>query len=132
LLLPTRERVAAADRECSSGRRTTNPSQSLAARGDPARRLTSARQAALPVAGSQTGSRDGYIEPKRLFCKIVLGVLSPLLANVYLHYVLDVWFVREVQPRLRGRSFLIGYADDCAPRRREGSGSGPAPERHAA
>src|SRR5207302_6147765 len=40
------------------------------------------------------------------------GVISPLLANVYLHYVLDVWFVREVQPRLRGRSFLIRYADD--------------------
>jgi RNA-directed DNA polymerase len=40
------------------------------------------------------------------------GVISPLLANVYLHYVLDVWFAREVQPRLRGRSFLIRYADD--------------------
>jgi group II intron reverse transcriptase/maturase len=48
------------------------------------------------------------------------GVVSPLLANVYLHNVLDVWFVREVQPRLRGRSFLIRYADDCAPRRRKG------------
>ena len=43
------------------------------------------------------------------------GVISPLLANVYLHYVLDVWFEREVQPRLRGRAFLIRYADDCAP-----------------
>ena len=40
------------------------------------------------------------------------GVISPLLANVYLHYVLDVWFEREVQPRLRGRAFLIRYADD--------------------
>jgi RNA-directed DNA polymerase len=40
------------------------------------------------------------------------GVISPLLANVYLHYVLDVWFQQEVQPRLRGRSFLIRYADD--------------------
>jgi|HubBroStandDraft_6_1064221.scaffolds.fasta_scaffold203361_2 RNA-directed DNA polymerase len=40
------------------------------------------------------------------------GVISPLLANVYLHYVLDVWFEHEVQPRLRGRAFLIRYADD--------------------
>jgi RNA-directed DNA polymerase len=40
------------------------------------------------------------------------GVISPLLANVYLHYVLDVWFEREVQPRLQGRAFLIRYADD--------------------
>jgi group II intron reverse transcriptase/maturase len=40
------------------------------------------------------------------------GVISPLLANVYLHYVLDVWFQRDVQPRLRGRSFLVRYADD--------------------
>lgn len=40
------------------------------------------------------------------------GVISPLLANVYLHYVLDEWFEQEVQPRLKGRAFLIRYADD--------------------
>ena len=40
------------------------------------------------------------------------GVISPLLANVYLHYVLDVWFEREVKPRLKGRAFLVRYADD--------------------
>jgi RNA-directed DNA polymerase len=40
------------------------------------------------------------------------GVVSPLLANVYLHYVLDTWFAQEVQPRLAGRAFLIRYADD--------------------
>lgn len=40
------------------------------------------------------------------------GVISPLLANVYLHYVLDVWFEEEVKPRLRGQAFLIRYADD--------------------
>jgi len=40
------------------------------------------------------------------------GVVSPLLANIYLHYVLDEWFAQEVQPRLRGRAFLIRYADD--------------------
>ena len=40
------------------------------------------------------------------------GVISPLLANVYLHYVLDEWFVRVVQPRMRGTAYLIRYADD--------------------
>lgn len=40
------------------------------------------------------------------------GVLSPLLANVYLHYVLDEWFERDVRPRLKGRALLIRYADD--------------------
>jgi RNA-directed DNA polymerase len=40
------------------------------------------------------------------------GVISPLLANIYLHYVLDSWFAEEVQPRLQGRAFLIRYADD--------------------
>jgi hypothetical protein len=39
-------------------------------------------------------------------------VISPLLANIYLHEVLDEWFVREVQPRLKGRSALVRYADD--------------------
>ncbi len=40
------------------------------------------------------------------------GVISPLLANVYLHEVLDVWFERDVKPRLQGRAFLVRYADD--------------------
>jgi len=40
------------------------------------------------------------------------GVISPLLANVYLHYVLDAWIEQEVKPRLNGRAFLIRYADD--------------------
>ena len=40
------------------------------------------------------------------------GVISPLLANIYLHEVLDKWFENEVKPRLRGRAFLIRYADD--------------------
>lgn len=40
------------------------------------------------------------------------GVISPLLANVYLHEVLDQWFARVVRPRLYGRAHLIRYADD--------------------
>ncbi|HKO51189.1 MAG TPA: group II intron reverse transcriptase/maturase [Polyangiaceae bacterium] len=41
------------------------------------------------------------------------GVISPVLANIYLHEVLDVWFEREVRPRLAGRGFMIRYADDA-------------------
>ena len=40
------------------------------------------------------------------------AVISPVLSNIYLHWVLDRWYVRDVKPRLRGRSFLIRWADD--------------------
>jgi hypothetical protein len=40
------------------------------------------------------------------------GVVSPLLSNLFLHYVLDEWFEQEVRPRLKGEAFLIRYADD--------------------
>ena len=40
------------------------------------------------------------------------SVISPLLGNVYLHYVLDLWFERVVKPRLRGKAILVRYADD--------------------
>lgn len=41
------------------------------------------------------------------------STLSPLLGNVYLHYVLDLWFSEEVKPLLKGRAKLIRYADDA-------------------
>ena len=40
------------------------------------------------------------------------SILSPLLGNIYLHYVLDVWFEHEAVPRLKGRATLVRYADD--------------------
>jgi len=40
------------------------------------------------------------------------GVISPLLSNVYLHDVLDVWFAQVVKPKLRGRASMVRYADD--------------------
>jgi RNA-directed DNA polymerase len=40
------------------------------------------------------------------------GVISPLLAHIYLHYVLDEWLECEVKPQLRGSATLIRYADD--------------------
>lgn len=58
------------------------------------------------------GVLDGeeYSEPDRGTTQG--SVLSPLLGNVYLHYVLDVWFERIVKPRLHGEATLIRYADD--------------------
>lgn len=44
--------------------------------------------------------------------------LSPILGNVYLHYVLDTWVEQEVKPRMQGELVLIRYADDSVPRRR--------------
>lgn len=41
------------------------------------------------------------------------GVISPLLANIYLHEVLDQWFEHTVKPRLAGRAFMARYADDA-------------------
>ena len=40
------------------------------------------------------------------------GVISPLLANIYLHYVLDCWYNESVKPRMKGRTFLVRFADD--------------------
>ena len=40
------------------------------------------------------------------------GVISPLLANIYLHYVLDCWYAESVRPRMKGATFLVRFADD--------------------
>jgi group II intron reverse transcriptase/maturase len=52
------------------------------------------------VSYSETGTPQG-------------GVISPLLANIYLHEVLDKWFENEVKPRLQGKGELIRFADDA-------------------
>jgi len=41
------------------------------------------------------------------------GVISPMLANIFLHEVLDAWYERDVKPRMKGRTFLIRFADAC-------------------
>ena len=46
------------------------------------------------------------------------GVVSAVLANIYLHYVLDLWFEKIVKPRCCGDALLMRFADDSAPRRR--------------
>ena len=40
------------------------------------------------------------------------GLISPVLANVYLHYVLDLWFEKAIKPNLRGEAYYVRYADD--------------------
>jgi len=45
------------------------------------------------------------------------SILSPLLSNIYLHYVLDLWFSRRVSKQSRGESYYFRFADDCVPRR---------------
>lgn len=40
------------------------------------------------------------------------GLISPILANVYLHYVLDSWFEKNVKPNLQGEAYLVRFADD--------------------
>jgi retron-type reverse transcriptase len=60
------------------------------------------------------------------------AVASPLLANVFLHYVFDLWVQQWWMKFATGDVIVVRYADDCAPRRRKGSGTGPGRERHAA
>src|SRR5215813_9157828 len=55
--------------------------------------------------------------PQVTFC--VRGVISPLLANVYLHYSLDLWAERWRRREATGDMIIVRYADDGAPRRRE-------------
>ncbi len=40
------------------------------------------------------------------------GLISPVLANVYLHYVLDLYFEKKIKPNLKGEAYLVRYADD--------------------
>jgi group II intron reverse transcriptase/maturase len=40
------------------------------------------------------------------------SIISPMFGNVYLHYVLDCWFERDIKPRLKGQARLVRYADD--------------------
>jgi RNA-directed DNA polymerase len=40
------------------------------------------------------------------------GIISPILANIYLHYALDLWFEKAIKPRCEGKAYLCRYADD--------------------
>jgi RNA-directed DNA polymerase len=64
--------------------------------------------------------KAGILDKGQVICPLTGtpqgGVISPILANIYLHTVLDVWFYETVQTRCRGQIYLCRYADDfvCA------------------
>lgn len=76
------------------------------------RRVADSRLLQLVGKCIHVGILDGetYAEPEEGTAQG--SVISPLLGNIYLHYVLDVWFEEEVRPRLRGYAQLVRYADD--------------------
>lgn len=59
---------------------------------------------------------SGYMENTKLYITEKGtpqgGLISPILANVYLHYVLDLFFENYVKPRIKGEAYLVRYADD--------------------
>jgi group II intron reverse transcriptase/maturase len=54
---------------------------------------------------------DGEIHPNEMGTPQG-GSISVLLSNIYLHYVLDLWFEKAIKPRLRGEAYLVRYIDD--------------------
>ena len=64
------------------------------------------------VSCSKTLSRDYRHNPHQTFGNIVGGVISPLLANVYLHYVFDLWANQWRRRHARGEAIIVRYADD--------------------
>src|SRR5712692_2234660 len=65
---------------------------------------------AQPTARRPTMQTPLQPGPKVIFC--VRGAISPLLANIFLHVVLDRWFEDEVRPRMAGDATLVRFADD--------------------
>lgn len=60
--------------------------------------------------------KGGYME-KGSFYKTDVGtpqggIISPILANIYLHYVLDLWFEKDVRKSCKGHAYMVRYADD--------------------
>ncbi|MHC8361916.1 reverse transcriptase domain-containing protein [Pseudomonas sp. LS2P72] len=66
----------------------------------------------IRIPGSTPARRRLAQAPERKVCKIVRGVISPLLANIYLHYVLDLWTRQWRQRHARGDVIVVRYADD--------------------
>jgi RNA-directed DNA polymerase len=67
-------------------------------------------KAGVLVDGVQTWSETGTPQG---------GSASPLLANVYLHYVFDLWVMQWRRRQARGDVIVVRYADDCVPRTQE-------------
>jgi len=60
--------------------------------------------------------KNGYMEENTLFATDKGtpqgGIVSPILANIYLHYVLDLWFEYRMKPQCKGVAEIVRYADD--------------------
>jgi group II intron reverse transcriptase/maturase len=60
--------------------------------------------------------KAGYVETRRIVATKrgtpQGGNLSPILSNVFLHYVLDLWFEKEIKLRIKGHGYLVRYGDD--------------------
>jgi group II intron reverse transcriptase/maturase len=60
--------------------------------------------------------KAGYIEGSMVVATVKGtpqgGNLSPMLSNIFLHYVLDLWFEKKLKPQVRGACYLVRYADD--------------------
>jgi len=69
-------------------------------------------QKSVSIPGTQVRLWDARRELDHPFCNFVGSVCSPLLANIFLHEVLDAWYERDVKPRMKGRTFLLRFADD--------------------
>ncbi len=65
--------------------------------------ITSFLKCGVLIGGQLSATEDGVPQG---------SCLSPLLANVYLHYVLDKWFERDVKGAIQGEAYLVRYADD--------------------
>src|SRR5499433_4594313 len=75
----------------------------------------------VPIAGAQLCPWNARRKLYQHVGNFVGSVVSPVLANVYLHYALDLWFEKVVKPHCRGEALLCRYADDwvCAFRLQE-------------
>src|SRR3982751_1966729 len=69
-------------------------------------------QEAVAVLGSQTIPWDRHRQIERKFCTIVGGVINPILANVFLHYAVDLWVHRWRRRSAAGQVIICRYADD--------------------
>lgn len=66
----------------------------------------------LIVSFLKAGVMEGHQKKETIEGTPQGGILSPILANIYLHYVLDLWFTKREQSVLTGYSQLVRYADD--------------------
>jgi RNA-directed DNA polymerase len=66
----------------------------------------------VPIAGAQLCAWNARRKLYQHVGNFVGSVLSPLLSNVYLHYVLDIWFQRRIRRHCRGEAYLYRFADD--------------------